>query len=263
MNRVKDKVCIITGANGGIGQAIAADLLKEGAKVVFADIAESVIETGKNASDGNSIGVQVDVTKRESIQALIQKTVSQFGRLDIMFNNAGVNKPLMFLDVTEENWEFIMKVNGLGVLLGTQEAAKQMIAQGKGDGEIAGKIINTASIASREAWDDIAVYASSKFAVVAITQSAAKALMQYGITVNGFAPGVVETEMWKKLDQDLLDIGKGERLGQARKEFVSDIIRGRAATPQDIVGTTTFLASSDSDYMTANIIMIDGGKVLI
>lgn len=263
MNRVKDRVCIVTGAAGGIGRAIGNDLIKEGAKVVFADLAESVIEVGNSASsEGKSMGMQVDVTKRESLRALVDATVEKFGRLDVMFNNAGVNKPLMFMDVTEENWEFIMKVNGLGVLLGTQEAARQMIKQGS-EGAIAGKIINTASIASREAWDDIAPYASSKFAVVAITQSAAKALAQHNITVNGFAPGVVGTEMWKKLDQDLLEIGKGEKLGQAREEFAKDIVRGRIAMPEDIVGTTTFLASDDSNYMTANIIMIDGGKVLI
>lgn len=262
MDRVKDRVCIVTGAAGGIGLAIAKDLLKEGAKVALADVSEKIIEVGTSVSqDGNAMGVIVDVTDRSSVQQMIQKTVAKFGRLDVIFNNAGVNKPLMFLDVTEDNWDFIMKVNGLGVLLCTQEAAKQMIRQGN-DGKTPGKIINTASIASREAWDDIAPYASSKFAVVAITQSAAKALAQYNITVNAFAPGVVGTDMWEQLDKDLLAIGKGERLGQAREDFSRDIIRGRIAMPEDIVGTTTFLASDDSNYMTANVIMIDGGKVL-
>ena len=185
-------------------------------------------------------------------------TVDAFGKLDVKFNNAGVNKPLNFLDVTEDNWNFIMGVNGLGCLIGMQEAARQMIAQGGG-----GKIINTASIASRQGFDNVAPYCASKWAVVSLTQSAARDLAKHDITVTGFAPGVVATEMWEEVDRDLMEIGASERPGQAMEEFSSEILKGRVARPEDITGTTTFLASKDSDYMTGQIVMIDGGMTLV
>ena len=189
---------------------------------------------------------------------MIAKAVEAFGKLDVKFNNAGVNKPMNFLDVTEENWDFIMRINGLGVLIGMQEAAKQMIAQGTG-----GKIINTASIASRSGYDNVVPYCASKFAVLSMTQSAARDLAKHDITVTGFAPGVVHTEMWETLDQDLMEIGASERPGQAMDEFSANILKGRVATPADITGTTTFLASPASDYMTGQIVMIDGGMELV
>ncbi len=201
---------------------------------------------------------RVDVTDRSAVKEMIAKTVSVFGKLDVMFNNAGVNKPMNFLDVTEDNWNFIMGVNGLGCMIGMQEAAQQMIAQGTG-----GKIVNTASIASRQGFDNVAPYCASKFAVVSLTQSGARDLAKHNITVNGFAPGVVATEMWEQVDKDLMDIGAAERPGQAMEEFSSEILRGRVATPADITGTTNYLAAPDSDYMTGQIVMIDGGMVLV
>ncbi len=200
----------------------------------------------------------VNVTKRDEVRAMIEKTVDAFGKLDVKFNNAGVNKPMNFLDVTEENWHFIMDINGLGCLVGMQEAARQMIAQGTG-----GKIVNTASIASRQGFDNVAPYCASKWAVVSLTQSGARDLAKHDITVTGFAPGVVATEMWEEVDRDLMAIGAAERPGQAMEEFSSDILKGRVAKPADIVGTTTFLASPDSDYMTGQIVMIDGGMTLV
>ena len=163
-----------------------------------------------------------------------------------------------FMDVTEDNWNFIMGVNGLGCRIGMQEAAQQMIAQGTG-----GKIVNTASIASRQGFDNVAPYCARKFAVVSLTQSGARDLAKHNITVNGFAPGVVATEMWEQVDKDLMDIGAAERPGQAMEEFSSEILRGRVATPADITGTTNYLAAPDSDYMTGQIVMIDGGMVLV
>jgi len=189
---------------------------------------------------------------------MIGHAAERFGKLDVAFNNAGVNKPRNFLDVTEENWNFIMGVNGLGCLIGMQEAARQMIAQGHG-----GKIVNTASVASRQGYDNVAPYCASKFAVVALTQSGARDLAKHDITVTGFAPGVVATEMWEQVDNDLMEIGAAEVPGQAMAAFSSAILRGRVARPRDITGTTTFLASPDSDYMTGQIVMIDGGMTLV
>ncbi|WP_425102414.1 SDR family NAD(P)-dependent oxidoreductase [Tropicibacter sp. S64] len=262
MGRVSDRVCIVTGAAQGIGRAIGEALLEEGAKVCFADLngekVAQVADAARSAHNGRVISAQVNVTDREQVRAMIAHTVETFGRLDVKFNNAGVNKPMNFLDVTEDNWNFIMGVNGLGCMIGMQEAARQMIRQGGG-----GKIVNTASIASRQGFDNVAPYCASKFAVVSLTQSGARDLARHNITVTGFAPGVVATEMWEQVDQDLMQIGAADRPGQAMEEFSAEILKGRVATPADITGTTTFLASKDSDYMTGQIVMIDGGMILV
>lgn len=261
MGRVQDKVCIVTGAAQGIGRAIAHDLAKEGGKVVVADlndekataVANEIKEMGCDA-----IAVKVDVTDRDSVQALVAKTVEAFGRLDVMFNNAGVNKPMDFLETTKENWDMIMTVNGWGVLMSMQEAAKQMIKQGGG-----GKIINTASAVARTGFDGIAPYCASKASVIIMTQSAARALAKHDIRVNSFSPGVVETPLWEMLDKMEMDAGNTSAPGEAIKGAASNTIVGRPSTPQDIVGTTTFLASDESDMMTGQNVAIDGGWVLV
>lgn len=265
MGRVTGRSCIVTGAAQGIGRAIAEALLDEGADVCFADInGDKVAQVADANTDratqhgGKVTHAQVDVTDRASVKAMIAHTVQVFGKLDVKFNNAGVNRPMNFLEVTEDNWNFIMGVNGLGCMIGMQEAAHQMIAQGTG-----GKIINTASIASRQGFDNVAPYCASKFAVVALTQSGARDLAKHNITVTGFAPGVVATEMWEQVDQDLMEIGAADRPGQAMEEFSAEILRGRVAKTEDITGTTTYLASKDSDYMTGQIVMIDGGMTLV
>lgn len=262
---VEDRVCIVTGAARGIGRAIGEALLDGGAMVCFADLnggqAADVAKHNRerlNNSNAAVMSASVDVTDRAQVRDMIADTVGRFGRLDVMFNNAGINKPMKFLNVTEENWRQIMDVNGLGCLIGIQEAARQMIAQGGG-----GKIVNTASIASRQGFDNVAPYCASKWAVVSLTQSAARDLAKHDINVTGFAPGVVATEMWEQVDKDLMDIGAAERPGQAMEEFSADILKGRVARPDDIVGTTNFLASRASDYMTGQIVMIDGGMTLV
>lgn len=265
MGCMTGRSCIVTGAAQGIGRAIGEALLDEGADVCFADLnSDKVAEVAAAnapraaANGGKTVAAIVDVADRAQVKAMVESAVDSFGKLDVMFNNAGVNKPMHFLEVTEENWDFIMRINGLGVLIGMQEAAKQMIAQGTG-----GKIINTASIAGRSGYDNVVPYCASKFAVVSLTQSAARDLAQHKITVTGFAPGVVATELWETLDEDLMELGVSERPGQAMEEFAANILQGRAATPADIVGTTTFLASPASDYMTGQIVMIDGGMELV
>lgn len=259
--KLEGKVVIITGAAQGIGKAIGMRLASEGASVVFADInGEKAQQVAAECRDqgGKAIAARVDVTKRDQVKAMIDKTVAEFGKLDVMFNNAGVNRPQNFLETTEENWQWIMNINGMGVLIGIQEAAKQMIKQGHG-----GKIVNTASIAGRQGFGNVAPYCASKFAVISLTQSAARDLAQHGITVNGFSPGVVATPLWKQLDKDLMELGESSRPGEAMENFSADILLGRPAQPEDIAGTASFLASSDSDYITGQIMAIDGGMILV
>jgi meso-butanediol dehydrogenase / (S,S)-butanediol dehydrogenase / diacetyl reductase len=259
--QVADKVVIVTGAGRGIGAGIAWDLAEKGARVVIADLNKETAE--KTASQissngGNAIALAVDVSSRKDTQALIRETVSHFGRLDVMFNNAGISQTCPFLDVTEDDFDRIMAINGRGVLIGTQEAAKQMIAQGGG-----GKIINTASIAGKQGYPLFAHYCASKFAVVAITQAAARALAEHRITVNCFGPGVVKTELWEQLDREFMQHGLTEEPQQAINDFSQSILLGRVSVPKDIVGVTTFLASGASDYVTGQTVMVDGGMVLI
>jgi meso-butanediol dehydrogenase/(S,S)-butanediol dehydrogenase/diacetyl reductase len=162
------------------------------------------------------------------------------------------------LDTTEEQYEKVLSINLKSAFFGTQIAARQMIKQGGG-----GKIINTASVASRQGYANMAPYCASKAAVLSLTQAAARALAPHKITVNGFAPGVVLTPLWEQLDKDLMAIGTSKVEGEAIDMFSANILVGRAADPEDITGTTTFLAGPGSDYITGQIIMVDGGKLLV
>ena len=254
---VHGKSIIITGAGRGIGAEIARDLAMNGTSVCIADQnLDSARQVAKEIGRA-AIAVEVDVADRASTKALIAATVEAFGKLDVMFNNAGISQTRPFMDVTEKDWHRIMDVNGLGVLIGTQEAALAMKAQGKG-----GKIINTASIAGKQGYPLFAHYCASKFAVVALTQAAARALAGDKITVNAFAPGVVRTELWEQLGREFMDLGLTQKPDQAIDEFSQSILLGRYSKPQDITGVTTFLASTGSDYMTGQTVMVDGGMVL-
>jgi meso-butanediol dehydrogenase/(S,S)-butanediol dehydrogenase/diacetyl reductase len=255
---VQGKSVIVTGAGRGIGAEIARDLAGNGARVCVADLnLESATKVARDIGKG-SIAAKVDVASRDSTKSMIAIAVQAFGKLDVIFNNAGISQACNFMDITEENWRRIMDVNGLGVLIGIQEAARQMKAQGTG-----GKIINTASIAAKQGYPLFAHYCASKFAVAALTQAAARALAPDKITVNAFAPGVVRTELWEQLDREFMDIGVTQEADQAINEFSQSILMGRYSRPEDITGVTTFLASTGSDYMTGQTVMIDGGMVLI
>ena len=262
--RLAGKHVLITGAARGMGAAIAEYYASLGAKVCLGDLNKDGCE-GVAArirdSGGAAAAVRLDVTKREEMAAAVAATVEAFGSINVMLNNAGINKPMMFLDVTEENWDMIMRVNALGVLLGMQEAARQMIRQGAENGPY--KIINVGSILSRQAFDDVVPYACSKHAVLAMINGGAKALVEHNITVNGYGPGVVRTELWEQLDKDLVAIGKFEKEGESMDQLAENmILMKRYSYPEDVVGTAAFLASPESDYMTGQLLMIDGGMVM-
>ncbi|HKJ56211.1 MAG TPA: SDR family oxidoreductase [Nitriliruptoraceae bacterium] len=260
MGRLDGTRVVITGSGSGMGRAFAEAFATEGAVVGVLDL------DGKGAAavagslarlPGRGIALTADVSSRDEVASALDTFVADAGGLDVMFNNAGFNQPMGLLDVTEENWHAIMDVNALGTLIGIQEAAKRMIPGG------GGKIVNTSSVAGRQGYASFAPYCASKFAVNALTQAAARGLAEHDITCNAFAPGVVDTPLWEQLDADLVAIGDAEQPGQAMAAFAEGILRGRPALPEDIVGTALYLASSDSDYLTGQIIMIDGGMVLV
>ncbi|UGS38983.1 glucose 1-dehydrogenase [Capillimicrobium parvum] len=253
------RVCVVTGAGRGIGRRIAERLAEAGSAVAIADIdgaSAEAVAAAISAPGKPALGVGCDVSDRASVRDAIARTIDAFGRLDVMFNNAGISQTKGFLDVTEDEWERIMRVNGLGVLLGMQEAARQMISQGDG-----GRIINTASIAGKEGYPLFAAYCASKFAVVALTQAGARSLAGNRITVNAMCPGVVTTELWQQLDAEFMELGETERPGQALEEFGAGILAGRLSTPDDVAGLAVFLASDAASYITGQAINVDGGMV--
>ncbi|MEQ6916464.1 SDR family NAD(P)-dependent oxidoreductase [Halomonas aquatica] len=262
--RLEGKNCLITGAARGMGAAVAEHYAAQGANVCVADLntdgCNEVVARIKEKG-GNAIAVKLNVTERDQMKAAVKATVDAFGSINVMVNNAGINKPLMFMDITEENWHQIMDVNALGCLIGMQEAARQMIDQGKENGPY--KIINVGSILSRQAFDDVVPYSCSKHAVLAMINGGAKALVDHNITVNGYGPGVVRTELWEQLDKDLVKIGKFDKQGQSMDELAEKmILMKRYSYPEDVVGTASFLASQESDYMTGQLLMIDGGMIM-
>jgi len=261
MSKLAGKSIMITGGAQGIGEGIAQRLASEGASITIVDLngdkAKAVAESLKSEG-GKAIGVKVDVADRGQVQTAIKEAVKSFGRLDVLFNNAGFNKPLPFLEVDENNYNSIMRVNGWGVMLGIQEGAKQMIAQGGG-----GKIINTASIAGRQGYADFAPYCCSKAAVIMLTQAGAREFAKHKITVNAFAPGVVKTPLWDGLEQDMIATGVIKKKGEYIESFSSSILLGYPSKPKDLAGIASFLASSDSDYITGQVIMSDGGMILV
>ena len=261
MGRVQDRVVIVTGGAGGIGAAACQAIAAEGGKVVVADLDSTAARAVADAilTDGGvADSVGVDVTDRSQVRAMIETTVETFGAVNVIFNNAGMNRPRDFMEVDEENFEQILRVNTWGVIVCTQEAASQMIAQGSG-----GKIINTGSIASRQGFWDFVPYCVAKFGVLAVTQATARGLIQHGITVNAFAPGVVDTPMWIGLNEDIRAIHDQSAEADPMSDFATGTLIGRPASPAELAPFLVYLASPESDYMTGQMYMVDGGQILV
>jgi len=249
---------VIHGAGQGIGEAIARGLAESGARVVVGDINADKAHAVAAEIGTDARAVKVDVRDRASVRAAIGEAVSEFGGVDAVFNNAGIAQVRPFLDIREEDFRTVMDVNALGVLIGIQEAVKQMRRQGTG-----GSIINTASIAGKQGYEPLGHYCASKFAVVALTQTAARAFGKDGIRVNAICPGVVATDMWKTIDQGFREHALTQKPQEAFNEFAAVAVLGRPSTPQDLVGVARFLASKESGFTTGQSLMADGGMVFV
>jgi meso-butanediol dehydrogenase/(S,S)-butanediol dehydrogenase/diacetyl reductase len=261
VGRVEGRVVIVTGGAGGIGAAACRAIAAEGGKIVVADLdadAARAVADAVVADGGIAESVGVDVTDRSQVRAMIDKAVESFGQLNVIFNNAGINQPRDFMEIDEENFDRIVRVNTWGVIVCTQEAARQMIAQGTG-----GKIVNTGSIASRQGFWDFVPYCVAKFGTLAVTQATARGLIQHGITVNAFAPGVVDTPMWVGLNEDIRAIHGQPAETDPMREFATGTLIGRPASPAELTPFLVYLASPESDYMTGQMYMVDGGQVLV
>ncbi|SAK81759.1 sorbitol dehydrogenase [Caballeronia arationis] len=253
--KLQDKVAIITGAASGIGEAVARRYLDEGAKVVVVDVKdEGELAQRFTAIADRVLALRGDVTKREDIQRIVDSAVERFGGVDILFNNAALFDMRPILDESWDVYDRLFAVNVKGMFFLMQTVAKRMVEQGRG-----GKIINMSSQAGRRGEALVSHYCATKAAVISYTQSAALALAKERINVNGIAPGVVDTPMWEQVDA-LFAKYENRPLGEKKRLVGEEVPLGRMGLPADLTGAALFLASADSDYITAQTLNVDGGN---
>jgi glucose 1-dehydrogenase len=242
------KVAIVSGGNSGIGKAMVLALAKGGAKVVIDYVVDpastEALESQVAALGTASIGVDADVSKVADLQRLIDTTVKEYGRVDVMVNNAGVETRTSVLDTTEEQYEKVLDINLKSAFFGTQVAAKQMIEQGGG-----GRIINISSVHEDWPMPGNTAYCLSKGGMRMLTRTAGVELGPHGITVVGVGPGAVATPINTSTMND----------PEAMKTLDAAIPLGRMAQPEEIAATVAFLATDEAGYLTATTVFADGG----
>ncbi|QOG06560.1 (S)-acetoin forming diacetyl reductase [Aureimonas sp. OT7] len=263
MSTIK-KVAVVTGAGQGIGLAIAIRLAKDGFTIGCLDFnAETAKQVADTiiASGGEAIGVQVDVAQREQVFQAVDDVVARFGRLDVIVNNAGLGPVTPIEDITPEIYHRVFDVNVGGTYWGIQAAVKHFKARKPAKtGDVIGKIINASSQAGQVGNPDLAVYGATKFAIRGITQTAAKDLAPLGITSNAYCPGIVRTPMMEGIAQKVAD-ENGQSLEWGLQQWAKNVTLGRISEPEDVAACVSYLAGPDSDYMTGQALIIDGGMV--
>ncbi|MFO7170908.1 MAG: glucose 1-dehydrogenase [Chloroflexota bacterium] len=253
---VSGQVALVTGGGQGIGRAIALRLARDGMDVAVADLrgeqAEQVAAEVR-ALGRSALALQVDVTAAADRQRMVERTVRELGRLDVLVNNAGVNRAALPIDVDEEHWDVVMGVNSKAVFFCCQAALRHMVAQRSG------RIINIASIAGKTASTiHHPVYNVSKAAVIAMTRTFALAHAADGIRVNAVCPGIVATPMQDQLDREFARV-TGRRPEEIRAERLARIPMGRIEQPEDVAAVVSFLAGPDSAYITGEALAVSGG----
>jgi NAD(P)-dependent dehydrogenase (short-subunit alcohol dehydrogenase family) len=249
--RLKNKVALITGAGSGIGRATAILFAKEGAKVVVvcrtSSTGEETVKIIRKNNRGEALFIQADVSKTSDVKRMIENTVNNYGKLDILFNNAGINMRIPITEMDEEAWNKIIDINLKGVFLGCKYAIPVMIKQG------GGVIINTASTFGFVGAPYHSAYCASKGGVAAFTRALALELAPYKIRVNCICPGTIETPLVKQIWEKS---GKPEEMRESRLKLHPI---GRLGKPEDVANAALFLASDDSSFITGTALFVDGG----
>jgi 2-deoxy-D-gluconate 3-dehydrogenase len=244
---LKGRSGIVTGGAGGIGKAIAKGVVRAGAEVVVADINRENLEkavTEIRSFGGPVVGMPVDLCKMDDIKRLVDQTVKEFGKIDFLFNNAGIIRRAPSEDFQEKDWDDVININLKAPFFLAQAVARVMISQKR-----KGKIIDTSSLIAVQGGQRVPSYAAAKGGLNQITKTMANDWAKYNILVNAFGPGWVRTEITGPLRED-----KAREAG-----ILGRIPLGRWAEPEDLVGTAIFLASNASDYITGQTIFVDGG----
>lgn len=254
MMRLAGKSALITGAARGIGRAFAEAYICEGARVAIGDI--NIARARASAKDlgDAAIAIKMDVTDQSSIESAVDETISAFGQIDILINNAAVFTAAPIVEVERSDYQRVFDINFAGTLFTLQAVARHMIAAG-----VKGKIINIASQAGRRGEPLVSVYCASKAAVISLTQSAGLNLIKHGINVNAISPGVVDGEHWDGVDAFFAKY-EGKAPGQKKKEVGAGVPYGRMGVAEDLTGMAVFLASSEADYIVSQCYNVDGGQ---
>jgi NAD(P)-dependent dehydrogenase (short-subunit alcohol dehydrogenase family) len=258
MARFTDKIVVITGAGRGIGRAMALRFAQEGAHIVAADIAPTLAESTAGAVQElgrQCLALRVDVTRQADIQRMVDRSVEQFRRIDVLCNNAGVLRFQDMFDITEADWDFVLNVNTKAVFFVMQAVAREMVRRRSG------KIINTASISGKQPEPHFLPYGVSKAGVIHMTKSAAVVLAPYNVNVNAVCPGTTITDMSLMATAGRAKI-MGVTVEEAIKTREAQIPIGRRNQPDDIAAMAAFLASSDADQITGQAFNVDGGLVM-
>jgi len=249
---------MVTGASRGIGRAIAMRLAADGLDVSVTDLPNAKNELEETAKAISSLGVKscailMDVSDHEDVDRAVAEHVKALGSIDVMVANAGIAVTAPLVETTSEQLSQTLDINLKGVYFCYQAASKEMIAQGRG-----GRLIAAASVSSHRGGKWQSAYAASKFAVRGMSQSISQELAEYGITVNVYSPGVINTQMWDAIDENMSE-RKGQVKGSTFKGMLDVIPLGRHGIPDDVAGVVSFLASVDSNYVTGQSIVVDGG----
>lgn len=250
MFSLENKVAIVTGAGRGLGAAMAKGLSEAGASVLVADIdLQTATLTAEliNQAGGKALPISVDVGNADDVKAMVDACVNHFGTVDILVNNAGINRRNPCTEMSEEDWDAVIRVNLKGTFLCAREVGKVMVAKKSG------KVINIASLLATVAQPNRGPYASSKGAVAQFTKVLALEWAPYNINVNAIAPGYTATELNTKLMEDK----------KVYDEITARIPMGRWAEPEEIIGALIYLASDASSYVTGQLINIDGGYLCL